>query len=263
MTDRPTFSLVDLKKAYATKSSPENAVKLCYTQKEVFVRPLKIKDKKEILKAIESKNETIINKALDEVIEKYVEYSDGSNFNVSTLTSQERFQLLVHIRVSAAGTTAKIAHECPKCGHVNKDITYDLTSMYVKNYTKPETGDSISLANGNIKIKLGPMTRDKEIEIEKYVKKAKIATTAEKNFALMAGVIKSITMLQDDIENEVKLSLDETIDFFENLPAIELDKLLDYFKSTDFGVKMPFEFKCEQCNHEGEEEVNIAVFFIS
>jgi len=263
MSDRPTFSLSDLKKMYATKSSPENAIKLCYSQKEVFVKPLKIKDKKEILKSIESKNETIINKALDEVIEKYAEYADGSDFNVNTLTSQERFQLLVHIRVSAAGTTAKIAHECPACGHINKEIVYDLTSMYVKNYVKPDVGDEISLANGNIKVALGPMNREKEIEIERYIKKNKLVSTSEKNFALMAGVIKSISMKQDDIESNVTLSTEETIEFFENLPASELDKLLDYFKNTDFGVKMPFEFTCEKCNHEEQQEVNIAVFFIS
>jgi hypothetical protein len=263
MNDRPMFSLGDLKKIYATRSSPENAIKLCYSQKEVFVKPLKIKDKKEILKAIESKNEVIINKALDDVIEKYAEYADGSDFNVSTLTSQERFQLLVHIRVSAAGTTAKIAHECPSCGTINKDITYDLTAMYVKNYTKPDSGDEILLANGNIKIKLGPMTRDKEIEIERFIKKNKLNSSSEKNFALMAGIIKAITMKQDDVESDVKLTTDEIIDFFENLPATELDKILDYFKNTDFGVKMPFEFKCEKCGHESTEEVNIAVFFIS
>jgi hypothetical protein len=263
MTDRPNFSLTDLKKMYATKSAPENAIKLCYSQKEVFVKPLKIKDKKEILKSIESKNETIINKALDEVIEKYAEYADGSDFNVNTLTSQERFQLLVHIRVSAAGTTAKIAHECPTCSHVNKEIVYDLTSMYVKNYTKPTGGDEILLANGNIKVALGPMNREKEIEIERHIKKHKLTSTSEKNFALMAGVIKSISMKQDDVESNVTLSTEETIDFFENLPATELDKLLDYFKNTDFGVKMPFEFKCEKCGHEEEQEVNIAVFFIS
>jgi hypothetical protein len=263
MSDRPNFSLSDLKKLYATKSSPENAIKLCYSQKEVFVKPLKIKDKKEILKSIESKNETVINRALDEVIEKYAEYADGSAFSVNTLTSQERFQLLVHIRVSAAGTTAKIAHECPACGHINKEITYDLNSMYVKNYVKPEGGDELTLSNGNIKLLLGPMTRDKEIEIERYIKKNKLTATSEKNFALMAGVIKSITMKQDDIEANVTLSTDEMIEFFENLPAVELDKILDYFKHTDFGVKMPFEFKCEKCNHEEEQEVNIAVFFIS
>lgn len=263
MTDRPNFSLTDLKKMYATKSAPENAIKLCYSQKDVFVKPLKIKDKKEILKAIESKNETIINKALDEVIEKYAEYADGSEFNVNTLTSQERFQLLVHIRVSAAGTTAKIAHECPTCGHVNKEIIYDLNSMYVKNYTKPEKGDELLLANGNIKLLLGPMTRDKEIEIERYIKKAKLTSTSEKNFALMAGVIKAISMKQDDIESEVKLSTEETIEFFENLPASELDTVLEYFKNTDFGVKMPFDFKCDKCGHEEQQEVNIAVFFIS
>jgi predicted RNA-binding Zn-ribbon protein involved in translation (DUF1610 family) len=262
MSDRTPFSITDLKRAFATKSSPEHSVKLCYSQAEVYIKPLKIKDKKEVLKAIESKNEVVINKALDEILEKYCEMVDGTEFSVNKLTSQERQQLLVHIRCAAAGETVKIMHECPTCGHINKDLPYSLKNMVVKNYVKPAGDDTIKLANDSIFIKLSPITREKELEIERYVKKNKIVSSTEKNFILMAGVIKSIEMAQDDIRSEVKLSIDELIEFFENLPASELEKISEYFKNNDFGIKMPLDFKCEKCGHEGEEEVNVAVFFI-
>ena len=212
--ERTGFDIKDLKKLYASNSSPETTVKLCYSQKEVGIRPMKVKDKKEILKAIESKKENIINKALDNIIEKYVEPVDESDFDIGDLTSPERHQILVHIRVAAAGDTAKIVHECPACAHVNTEIEYNLNDMYVQNYEEPETGNILKVAGGAITLHLGPMTRQNEIQVENYLKRKKIQTAAEKNFALMAGVIRKVEMSQDDITAEVKLDIEEKIDFF-------------------------------------------------
>jgi hypothetical protein len=265
MSDRPTFSASDLKKLLATKSSPENVVKLCYSQREVYIKPIKIKDKKEILKSIETKNEVVINKAFDDILEKFVEAVDGQEFTIGELTTQERQQLLVHIKVAASGTNANIMHECPACGEVNQNIKYDLSKMFIKNYVKPDTGEEIiiSTLSGTIKVQLGPITRNKEIEIEKHIKRNKITQTTEKNFAMMAAAIKSISIVQDDIETEVSMTMDELIDIFDSLPEKELEKIMNYFKSSDFGAKMPFDFKCQKCGHESEQEVNATVFFIN
>lgn len=263
MSDRPSFNISDLKKLYATSSNAENSTKLCYSQKEVLIKPMKVKDKKEVLKAIESKKENLINKALDNIIEKYVEPVDGSEFEVAKLTTQERHQILVHIRVAAAGDTAKIVHECPNCRHLNKYIEFNLNSLYIQPYKEPNTGNTIDVLNGAIRIHLNPINRETEMQIESYIKRNKIETTSEKNFALMAGVIGKVEMNQDDFIGEVKMSIDEKIEFFENLSSTEFDKITDYFKQIDFGVKMPFDFKCEKCGHEEEQEVDVAVFFIS
>lgn len=263
MPDRPGFDIKDLKKLYATNSSPETTVKLCYSDQEVFIRPMKIKDKKEILKAIESKKENLINKALDEIIEKYVDHVNGDELDVKQLTTQERHQILVHIRVLAAGETAKIVHECPNCQHLNKDIQYDLNDMYVQKYKEPETGHIINLAEGAIKVHLGPMTRETEIQIESYIKRNNIQTSSEKNFALMSGVIKKVEMNQDDMIGDVEMTVQDKIEFFENLSSKEFEIITEYFKSIDFGVKMPFDFTCSSCGHNEQQEVNVAVFFIS
>ena len=135
--------------------------------------------------------------------------------------------------------------------------------MYVQSYKEPETGNFIELAEGAIKVHLGPMTRDTEVQIESYIKKNRIETASEKNFALMSGVIKKIEMNQDDMIGEVTMSVQDRVEFFENLSNKEFEIITEYFKSIDFGAKMPFDFTCEKCGHSEEQEVNVAVFFIS
>lgn len=260
MTDKPLFSLGDLKKVQAA-SNFEFSVDLCYSKRKAFVRPLKVKDKKELMKAIETKDEKLIQKVLDEIVEKYVVLEDDRP--LTDLTVQERYQILVEIRRAASGDLVKIAHQCPKCEHINKDIPYELTNIYVKEYdtTIP---NKFSLFNGNVELVLGPLRREEEKKIEKIIFDRKLKTNSEKQFLLMAGFIEKIYLKKDDVLGEVALSTDEKIEFFENLSSADLDKIINYIKSSDFGVKLPFHFRCENCGYENEkEEANIAVFFIS
>lgn len=260
-----TFNAKDLKRLYADNSAARSEIELCYSRNKVLVKALKIKDKKELLKAIESKNENSINKSLDDIIEKYVEYSDGEPVDGKKLTTQERQQLLVNIRLAAGGLeNSKLVHQCPECEHINKNISYNPSTMYVDFYEKDsETNDFLDLANGQIKVYLGPLFREDEIEIENIIKRKKFETNSEKQFAMLAGVIKKVVAKIDDVESEVELTMQDKMDFFDNLSASDLDKITDYFQKIDFGVKMPFDFRCEKCGHESEENVNIAVFFIS
>lgn len=260
MSDKPLFSIGDLKKIQAT-SNFEFSVDLCYSKRKAFVRPLKVKDKKELMKAIETKDEKLVQKVLDEIIEKYVILED--NRPLSDLTVQERYQILVEIRRAASGDEVKIAHQCPKCEHINKDIPYELSNIYVKEYDHT-IQNKFSLFNNNVEIILGPLRREDEKKIEKIIFDRKLKTNSEKQFLLMAGFIEKIFIKKDDILGEVSLSIEEKIDFFENLSSADLDKIINYIKISDFGVKLPFHFKCENCGYENEnEEANIAVFFIS
>lgn len=260
MTDKSTFTLSDLKKVQA-ESNFEFSIDLCYSHRKAFVRPLKIKDKKELMKAIESKDEKLIQKVLDEIVEKYVVLED--NRPLTDLTVQERYQILVEIRRAAAGDTVKIAHQCPNCEHINKEIPYDLKNIYIKEYDNTYN-NKLLLFNGNVEIILGPLRREEEKKIEKIIFDRKLKLNSEKQFLLMAGFIEKIYIKKDDVFGEVSLSTSEKIEFFENLSSGDLDKIIEYIKNTDFGVKLPFHFRCEKCGYENEkEEANIAVFFIS
>ena len=66
--ERPTFNMSDLKKLYASNSADEMAIDLCFTGRKAFVKPMKVRDKKDILKAIESKDEKLIQKVFDDIV---------------------------------------------------------------------------------------------------------------------------------------------------------------------------------------------------
>ncbi len=260
-----SFNISDLKKLYADSSASQNSIELCYSRDKVLVKPLKILDKKELLKSIESKNEDSMNRVLDNIITKYVEYPDGSIVDGSKLTTQERQQLLVQIRLSSnTSETIKLIHQCPKCQHINKDIQYDVSNIFVDFYEEDKNSlDYFEVADGNIRIHLGPLHRKDEITLQSYIKKKKITSDSEKQFTMLAGVIKKLEMKVDDVFVDVDISTEEKIDFFYKLNASDLDSITSYFEKIDFGVKMPLDFKCKNCDYENEENVNIAVFFIN
>jgi hypothetical protein len=259
--DKPSFNLTDLKKLYATPSGDELAIDLCFSGRKAFIKPMKVRDKKDILKAIESKDEKLIQKNFDDIIEKYVTLEDGRS--TDDLTVQERYQCLVAIRRAAAGDEAKLAHQCPKCEHINKDIPFQMDSIVTKNYEEPKEGNSIEVAGGAIRLILGPIRREDEKKLEKVIFDKKITLVSERQFIMMVGYIHKVVMSQNDMVADVPMKIEERIEFFENLRASDLDKITGFIKNADFGVKLPFSFKCEKCGHASEEEANVAVFFIS
>lgn len=260
------IGLDQLKNLYnTTTESPDSLIELCYSGKEVYVKPLKVIDKKDLLKAIESKNEDIVNKKLDDLIIKYVEAKDG-HLDFDELTSNERHQIMVYIRVAAGGNTAKIVHQCPNCESVNKNIEYDLENLHIKEYDRNEINPFIPIGNGDIEVEVCPLTRSVEKQVERYIKNNKIKTVTERQMSMVASHIKNVWV--KDVSGEKDYvefkNLEERIKFFFDLTGSDSNKIIDFIsEKLDFGVKMPFKFVCESCGFESEEEVNVAAFFIS
>lgn len=262
------ISVADLKKLYSQSTiSAQMDIELCYSRKHILVRPLKVKDKKELLKSIESKNEIIVNSVLDDIITRYVETVDGSEFSPHDLTTQERQQILVYIRVANGEDECKIAHQCPKCEFVNKNIAFKTDSLNLKLFDGVQETKNVIIKNGSTQIvlELGVVTRKDEILGEEYIKKTKLKTMTDKQFAILATVIKKAFIKDGDKEaQEVDfIDIGEKISFLENLRSTDLSIITNYVESLDFGVTLPFDFICTNCAHESQEEVNVAVFFIS
>jgi len=262
------ISVTDLKKLYSQSTiAPQLDVELCYSGIHVKVNPLKVKDKKELLKSIESKNEIIVNSVLDDIISKYVETVDGSELNPHDLTTQERQQILVYIRVANGEDECKIAHQCPKCEFVNKNIAFKTNSLNEKKFEGERENTNVIIKNkdSQIVLELGVVTRRDEISGEEYIKKNKLKTMTDKQFAILATVIKNVHIKNgsDEPQTVEFKDIGEKIGFIENLKASDLRVITEYVESLDFGVTLPFNFTCTSCGHESQEEVNVAVFFIS
>jgi transcriptional regulator of NAD metabolism len=262
---KKTFNITDLKRIYATKSADQFTVKLCYSKRDIFVKPLKVKDKKDVLKAIENKNETLINKTFDEIINKYVETADGSAIDTAKLTQQERQQILINIRVAAADKDriVKIIHQCPQCENVVKDIPFSFDDINEKFYQATDEVVEIEGNGANIRIKVGPITREEEVEVEKFIKQEKKESNTEKQFVMISALIKAIDVIVgEDVQSIDLKSIKDKVDFIETLKSSDMDKIVNIAKSYEFGIKLPINFKCPKCNYEGVEEVNPTVFFM-
>jgi hypothetical protein len=104
------------------------------------------------------------------------------------------------------------------------------------------------------------------MEVEEYIKKHKLKTMSDRQFAMIAASIKEIFFVTDDKGTTVKVDIknfDDKMSFIEDLDSKEFTTILEAVTKLDFGVKMPFDFKCANCDHESKEEVNVTVFFIS
>lgn len=265
MSDKK-FTLNDLKTAHADsiKSLSEFSEELCYHRGiNVLFRPLKIKDKKDLLKSIESKDEVAINSNLDRIIEKYVTF-DSQDFSSDELTIQERYQILTYIRRAAAGDKVKIIHQCPECEKVNSNIEYELSNMEVTYIDPKNEVDNTIKIGDNITLYLGMITRKDEKIIDSLMKKKKLKTMTERQIISLVGTIKEIRMSSEDIEEAVDLTPEQKLEFFEELDQSVIDKILDFVKTQDHGVKLPFSFVCDQCGYHNDiEEASVAAFFIS
>lgn len=260
------FSVADLRKQIAVNDhQPDMEITLCYSGRTVLVKPLKVKEKKELLKSLESKNEILINRVLDDIIESYVTAADANEFNTKELPTQERHQILIYIRAANGDESAKIAHQCPKCEKVTRDIVYNLNKdSYVKNYEEPKEGKVVTICKGQVEIHYDVIFRHEEMEVEEYIQKHKLKTVSERQFAMVAASIKKIFFNRDGKKVEVTLdSVSDKMEFIEELDSSEFTSITNAIGNLDFGVKMPFDFKCSHCDYTSNEEVNATVFFIS
>lgn len=260
------FSIADLRKQIATNDhQPDMEITLCYSGRTVLVKPLKVKQKKELLKSLESKNEILINRVLDDIIESYVSLVNGDELITKDLTTQERHQIMIYIRASHGDEIAKIAHQCPKCEKVTRDIDYQLSkNSYVKNYEVPVDGKIVTICKDQVEIHYDVIFRHEEMEIEQYIKDKKIKTVSERQFAMVAASIKKIFFLDGNNKTEVNISnVEDKMGFIEELDSNEFTSITNAIGNLDFGVKMPFEFKCSHCDYTSSEEVNATIFFIS
>jgi hypothetical protein len=260
------ISFQDIKKAYVSKASALETT-LCYSGTVVNVKPIKMRDKKEFLKAIETESEENVEIFVDNMIEKYVTDKSDNQLNAKQLVDQERYQLLMLIRKhSTTQDTVHIDHICPKCGELNNNIQFEFGNISVKQYVCPDgVEDTIKSRNGNIEYVIGMLTRGEIYDIEKYIKEKKIESKVEKDFVYMSCSIKEIYKIDDEVRTKYIPKISERIEFAENISFDEFEKIRKYFeKQESFGVVMPFSFKCSKCEFANEkEEAKIINFFIA
>lgn len=242
---------------------PSHPVKLPSNGKTALLRPMKVRESKEFLKALEKRDDILINQAFDKILNVCVESIDEEAFDSDSLYLQDRTFLLIKIReISSPDTIIKITHVSNKTKKVYENIEVDIKSLQVKLPTEPIT-KTLSLTN-NIRITLAPITRKDEKDIEKWLKDTNATESlVAKTYATYSSLIKSIEVKneQGDFEHVNGLDFSKKNEFVtEHLHRRDIDAIETFAPNLDFGLSLKFDFQ-----EDGEvtsEEVNIINFFM-
>lgn len=259
-------SIKDLRTEFVKETAssiPQAAVPLLSDKNiKATIRPMTVKEQREVLKAMEKRDEYLINQAFDAILDHCVVKLDDKPFNNDTLFTQDRIYLLLKIHQLTNGNVAKISHVCPKTGNIVNGIEVDLEKCMKLDFFEGTDIKAVRDITPSIRFILSPITRKMEKEIEKFTKKKD--TLTDRRFAAYGAIIDKIEMKNDKSEYEEvsDLTLENKIQLITDLCQPKHLEIFDtYLKSLTFGIKVLFHFKTDDYENE-EEEANLLSFFI-
>jgi hypothetical protein len=255
----------DFKKKFAletNKDIPQDVVDLPSGFGKATIIPMKVKEQKDFLKALEKQDEYLINEAFDKILIRCVIFINGNPCDIDALCIQDRSYLLLMIR-KLTNPKAKISHICPVSEKVYTNIEIDMTTLETEKFE----GTSLTkeeLVSLNIKILLGPVYRKDEKDVEKWLKsKSKDKSVIDKKYCGYAAVVKEI-FIRDDENSDwqpQQFSFDNKVEFITEMCSQTVTASIDEFiKTLNFGIKTTFNFKSDE--FEGEQEAMLISFFM-
>lgn len=259
-------SFNDFKKKHAleiSKDAPQAIVTLPSDGTKVTLRPMKVREQKEFLKAMEKKDEFLLNEAFDNILNTCVISINDGGFDNDKICVQDRMFLLIKIRQLSSGDKIKIAHYIEKTEKVEQ-IEVDMTKFQIETATEPLIKE-IQLTP-NTKVVLGPVTRKNEKDMEKWLKSKNVnkESLIERRYCAYAAFIKEIHFIPDG-ETEykkVEVNFDQLVEFIiDSCSEQQLKQFDEFAKTLNFGIKLIYPVKVDGYENE-KEEVSLISFFI-
>jgi len=245
------------------KEFSECVAELPYLRRKATYRPMKNKEIKSFLKALEKKDEYLINQSLDEILEECVLTIDGEPFNPDEICTQDRTFLLVRIRQSSIGDEAKFPHIYDE-DKPPKEVEIDISDLETT-YLEQEIKEPVEVSGG-VKIYVEPILRKTEKEMEKWIKThAARDSVIDRRYCALAALVGKVEIKNDDddeVWDEVDLSYADKVKFLvEYCNPRDLEKIEKAADKLKFGIDMTFHFQHDDYEIE-KEEINLLSFFI-
>lgn len=216
--------------------APKYVTRLPSTGKEVKFRPFLVKEQKNLLIALESKD-------LDQIIISMLDCIEAcsQDVNAFSIPTFDADYLFAQIRSKSVGETTEIMTKCVHCEGENR-VKIDISS--IKMDIEPLQNNEIELTN-NIKLKLKYPTYNDMIAAKAY----------DLDIDSGTRIIKSVISCFDCVltEDEVISFKDETEEaimaFVESLTTSQLDEIIEF---TDNLPKLEHEepFTCVACGEQ-------------
>lgn len=264
-------SFKDFKKKFVidnNKDIPQAIVELPSNRKKATLRAMKVKEQKEFLKALEKRDEFLINEAFDKILTACVLTVNDEAFDGDTLCVQDRMFLLLKVRQLSSGDKITIPHVIEVDGkEKTEQIEVDMTKFNVT-YKDGELNKEVMI-NPTTKILLGPSTRKNEKDLETWIKTKGVSKESliERRFAAYATLLKEIWFIPEDSKDRewvnVPVTFSDAVEFVTDACTEKnLKQFEEYAKELDFGIKLVVPVNVNGYSNPSEE-VNLISFFIS
>ena len=232
---------------------PIYELKIPSTQKEIQVRPFKVKEEKLLLMAAESADTNDIVNATKQILNNCI-LTEG--VEVDKLPFFDVDFLFIALRGLSIGDKIELQFTCnaviddKKCGHVYDDMLDLSKCRIVKDENIPST---IELGNGlSMKMKYPTYALMKQMEAGEAVIDRKIKVIANCIDMIVNG---------DEVHTTKDLSKKELVDFIEDLAEFQFKKLEEFVDNFPYFV-VDIENTCPKCKTMHRKEYrDFSAFF--
>ena len=226
-------------------------LELPYSKKKIQYRPFVVGEQKNLMIAMETKDEKQIFTSMKQAVQACT----NNSVDPSTLPLFELEYLFLNIRMKSVGEKTKIMMTCDECMAEN-EVPVDLRNTVFEQPS--EKKNDVIFLTDNIAIRMKMPSLELVQKINDDVKNGE--TQAQIMFDVALECIDAIL----DQENEYKISetnKDELREFIDSLSAEQFIKVQEYLDNMP-SLKLKVEHKCEKCGSDMSTDIQgIANFF--
>jgi len=220
------------------------------TGESITYRPYVVKEEKILLIALESQDDTQIEKAVIDIIKACVE----SPIDVNNLATFDIEFIFITLRSKSVGEGIKLSMKCmSETCDVSEDINLELDKIKVSNLE--------NIKDKNIKI-----TDDISIDM-RWLKASDKLTEAQRKTttdSIIASAAKAIEIIYngEEIFATKDAQFKEVINFVESLNTDQFTSILEHMEQTPI-LSYDLSYNCKTCGNENIRELRgLTDFFI-
>ena len=224
---------------------------LPYSKKTIQFRPFIVGEQKQLMIAIESRDEKQILSAMKQAIQQCT----NNTIDVNTLPLFELEYLFLNIRMKSVGENSKIVLTCDNCQAENV-VNIDLRNTEFTNLDAVK--DNVIFLTDHIAVRM----KMPSISLVQHMRSS--ALDEEKQTELLFELTVNCLDAVLDQENEYPISevdKSEAVEFINSLNSEQFIKIQEWFEKMP-ALKVKASHKCEKCGSDMSQDLQgITNFF--
>ena len=216
-------------------------------KKKVRYRPFLVKEEKNLMIAMESKDNRSIMHTLLKTLKSCVE----DDIAASKLCTFDVEYMFLQIRSKSVGETSKVGMKCSEC-NTSSEVEINIDDI---NIEVPDIEKTIQLTD---KISV-------ELDWPTYASLSELnldgTSNTEELFKIMGQCFKSINTEEERIDIK-DVNREEIQEFIESMSASQFTKIKDFIEAMP-NLKHDVEFECNHCQHQNKVTVEGLTGFLS